>query len=505
MNRLLHLNLRQRYNLVVLATLAIASLLLILCLYLAIKNYANAYTSHYWQEHTGLFADSVQYSVAMGSKTRSEAIAENFASDKSVVKASVYSNHKVLQATSGKPMGCQTGNQEFDRPNFIDAHGYWCFYAPVYQDSPSGTFEQKLAGAKVNDYLGYVELVVTKAEMEGLLHQILAVSGLIVMFIVGSIFFVVRHFSVSFTQPMVEMVKVLDKVAQGVSGGRVSFFGSPDMVAMGKTFNGMLSRIEMNERVLEQKIAERTEELKVALESSEAANQYKTHIVATVSHEMKAPLHIIQNCLESSLQALSDCPENSVLRQLHQRALVRSGELNEMIGNILIHGKLEANSVKLTLQPLDLKLFMQACAEKIAPCLERNRNTVQLLGNEGSLVTDEAMLSHIVNNLLANACKFTVDGSIRLNWWHEISGLVIEVSDTGCGIPEAYLGKIFDSFWQVDMSMTRKYGGTGIGLTVTKQFVDQLGGSITVGSQVGIGSKFIIKIPNQPGSPVHLQ
>ncbi|MBK8815385.1 MAG: HAMP domain-containing histidine kinase [Methylococcaceae bacterium] len=415
------------------------------------------------------------------------------------MKAAVYSNHQDLLAASGQALGCHAEYRAFDRSYSVETRGNWCFYAPIYQDSPSGTFERKLADTRNPDYLGHVELVVSKAEMESLLGQILAVSGLIVVFIVGIIFFLVRHFSGSFTQPLVEMVRVLNHVAQGIPGGRVLFFGASDMVALGETFNGMLSRIEMNERLLEQKIAERTEALKVALESSEAANHYKMHIVATVSHEMKAPLHTIRNCMEASLEALPDNSDNEVLRQLHLRALVRSDELNDMIGNILIHGKLEANSVKMTLLPVDLLPFMQVCAEKIAPCLERNRNTLQLLGKDDTVVLDQLMLSHIINNLLANACKFTVDGSITLNWWQDILGLVIVVSDTGCGIPEAYLGKIFDSFWQVDMSMTRQYGGTGIGLTVIKQFVDQLGGAISVTSQVGKGSVFTIKIPYQPG------
>lgn len=118
---------------------------------------------------------------------------------------------------------------------------------------------------------------------------------------------------------------------------------------MGETFNDMLSRIEMNERMLEQKIADRTSELKVALENSEAANQYKTQIVATVSHEMKTPLHIIQNCLATSLEALPETTENELMREFHQRALMRTADLNDLISNILLQGKLEAKSVAVKL------------------------------------------------------------------------------------------------------------------------------------------------------------
>jgi signal transduction histidine kinase len=337
--------------------------------------------------------------------------------------------------------------------------------------------------------------VVSKTELTTLLHQILAVSGLIVFVFLVLIYNGVRRFSGTFTQPLVDIIKILDSFAHGNPGGRVSFSGSNELTAMGETFNDMLSRIEENERVLEQKIADRTNELKVALENSEAANQYKTQIVATVSHEMKTPLHIIQNCLAASLEALPETAENELLREFHQRALMRTADLNDLINNILLQGKLEAKSVSVKLMPLDMLPLMQACADKISPYLPRKNNTLKLLGKECSFVSDAELLSHIVNNLLSNACKFTVDGEITLDWWLDESGLTLQVADTGCGIPEKFYDKIFESFWQVDMSMGRKYGGTGFGLTVTKQFVELLGGDISVASSDGKGSVFMVKIP----------
>jgi sensor histidine kinase YesM len=319
MNRFFRFDLRQRYNFALLTTLAIASYLLILCLYWAIKNYANEYTSHYWQEHTGIFSDSIQYSVTMGAKVRSEAIANNFANDKNVLKAAIYTSQQNLLATAGKAgkmIDCTKGQHSFDQPFFIEASDHWCFYAPVYQDSPSGSFEQTLAGTQAPNYLGYVELVVSKAEMAGLLQQILAVSGLIVGLILVVIYFVVRRFSGNFTEPMVEMVAVLNNVAQGIAGGRVSFTGAPDIVSMGDTFNEMLARIEDNERVLEQKIEDRTCQLKTALDRSEAANDYKTHIIATVSHEMKTPLHAISAYLELIHNSLPEGADYDLSRDL---------------------------------------------------------------------------------------------------------------------------------------------------------------------------------------------
>ena len=89
-----------------------------------------------------------------------------------------------------------------------------------------------------------------------------------------------------------------------------------------------------------------------------------------------------------------------------------------------------------------------------------------------------------------------MDGEITLNWWLKDSQFVLEVSDNGCGIAEQFQDKIFESFWQVDMSMGRKFGGTGLGLTVAKQFVDLLGGQILLKSTKGKGSVFTVKYLN---------
>jgi signal transduction histidine kinase len=269
---------------------------------------------------------------------------------------------------------------------------------------------------------------------------------------------------------------------------------------MGDTFNEMLARIEINEQILEQKIEDRTRELKTALDRSEAANDYKTHIISTVSHEMKTPLHAISAYLELIHNSLPEGVDYDLSRDFHRRAMTRTVELNELIGNILLHGKLNANKVNVVPASLILQTLIDECVDKITPVLERNRNSIKLLGHGSvSIVSDAEVVKHVINNLLSNACKFTLEGDITVNWWKEQFVLVLQVSDTGCGIPKQFHQKIFDSFWQVDMSMTREYGGTGLGLAITKQFVDLLGGEILVSSTMGKGSLFTVRIPSQSG------
>ncbi len=496
MIKLKHLNIRQRYHLIILATLALAGCLLLVSLYFVIHNYANAYTNRYWQNHTAVFAESAQFGIIMGARTRTEAVVNSFANDKTVLKAAIYNGQHQTLAVKGKPLHCPENQRITDQAINTETDSFWCFYAPITQGQPTGEMEKQLAGEKKEELIGYVELVVSKSEVNALLHRIMLFSAFIVVLFLSIIFLVLRQTSGTFTDPMLKMIGVLKQVANGQSGARVAFSGNREIVEMGKAFNEFLARIETHERVLEQKIADRTRELSVALEASQAANRYKSQIVATVSHEMKSPLHVIQNCLATSLAALPDNPDNALMRDSHQRALQRTGELNDLINNILLHGKLEANSVEVKIHPLDVLPLMQACADRLESFLKRQRNSLKLLGTNCTIVSDADLLTHIVNNLLHNACKFTTDGEIQLNWRLEGKEFILAVTDTGCGIPEEFQDKIFESFWQVDMGMGRRFGGTGLGLTVTKQFVELLGGEIFVESTESMGSVFIVKLIN---------
>ena len=145
------LNLRQRYNLTVFIAIALAYCLLIGLLYKVIDNYAGDYTSHYWQDYTKTFSDSVKYSVIMRSTSVSEALTHNFASDKNVLKASVYNSQDELLATSGGKLNCMATQTGLTTSLVIDTHDYWCFYSPITQAA---------------NFLGHVELIISKADLK---------------------------------------------------------------------------------------------------------------------------------------------------------------------------------------------------------------------------------------------------------------------------------------------------------------------------------------------------
>lgn len=482
------LNLRQRYNLTVFIAIALAYCLMIGLLYKVIDNYADDYTSHYWQDYTKTFSDAVKYSVIMRSTSVSEVLTHNFAADKNVLKASVYNSQDELLATSGGNQNCKATRIGLNRPLVIESYDYWCFYAPITQ---------------ATNYLGHVELIISKADLKAVFGQLLWVSGLIILVFTAFIFFVVRHFSGLFTTTLVEMAVVLKNVSQGVRGSRVTFSGAADIDMMRDVFNDMLSKIELNEQALEERVADRTNALKIALDSSQAANVYKSQIMAMVSHEMKTPLHAVVAGLQLLYEQVPQGPKHELYKEYHTKALNRANELNGYIDNMLLHGKLEANQFEVAHAVVAVRSLLQGCADKVAPLQVRNRNRLTLSGQDISVVADAEVLRHIVNNLLSNACKFTLEGDITLSWWLEPALLVIQVGDTGCGIPDEFRARIFDAFWQVDMSLSRKYGGYGLGLAIVRQFVQQLGGDITVETNVGKGTLFTVKIPNSADRLAH--
>ena len=490
MNLPAHLNLRQRYNLTVFIAIALAYCLLIGLLYKVIDNYADDYTSHYWQDYTKTFSDAVKYSVIMRSTSVSEALTHNFASDKNVLKASIYNNHYELLASSGSNLDCMAVKSGLTRPFVIETHDYWCFYAPITQeDTP----------------LGHVELIISKADLKSVFGQLLGASGLIILVFMVFVFSMVRHFSGFFTTTLVEMAAVLKEVSQGARGKRVSFSGAADIDMIRDVVNDMLTQIELNEQVLEQRVAERTSALKIALDSSQAANVYKSQLMAMVSHEMKTPLHAVVAGLQLLYEQVPQGANDELNKEFYTKSLNRANEMNGYIDNMLLHAKLEANKFELSLASVDMKSLMQGCADKMAVLQERNRNGLTLSGPDISVLGDAEVLSHIVNNLLSNACKFTLEGDINVNWRLDRSVLVIQVSDTGCGIPDEFRAKIFDAFWQIDMSLSRKYGGYGLGLAIVQQFVQRLDGDITVEANEVRGTVFTIKIPNSLAPLVHPQ
>ncbi|MCV6636203.1 response regulator [Candidatus Albibeggiatoa sp. nov. NOAA] len=276
-----------------------------------------------------------------------------------------------------------------------------------------------------------------------------------------------------------------------------------------KTVVERTRELEEARNSLEQRVLERTAELFEAkniaekLQSeAEQANRSKSQFLANMSHELRTPLNAIigySELLQEEAEELD--PEQDYftpdLKKIHS-----AGEhLLGLINDILDLSKIEAGKMELELESFDVEPIFQATVNTVRPLAEKNQNQVyfEAIGDLSDVFMDSTKLRQIVLNLLSNALKFTEHASVilQVTRYFDVEGewLTFCVIDEGIGMTEQQLDKLFHPFTQADASTTRRYGGTGLGLTISKEFVEMMGGEIQVNSEFGYGSTFSVRIP----------
>ncbi|HXE53409.1 MAG TPA: ATP-binding protein, partial [Tepidisphaeraceae bacterium] len=225
-------------------------------------------------------------------------------------------------------------------------------------------------------------------------------------------------------------------------------------------------------------------------------DKLKSAFFANISHELRTPLTLIISPLEEVLRgaaALGD-KAREALDTARQNAL----RLLKLISDLLDIVRLEEGRAKLQHDPINLAVFVPAMVDSIRHLATVKGLTLDMAEPEGPLVVrgDHAGLEKVVLNILTNAIKFTPKGgTIAVRCWQEQHSAMVEIEDSGIGIPQESLPHIFDRFHQVDGSSTRKYQGVGIGLALARDLVQQHGGRLAVRSQLGKGTAFRIELP----------
>lgn len=244
-------------------------------------------------------------------------------------------------------------------------------------------------------------------------------------------------------------------------------------------------------------------ELLAARDAADASSRAKSQFLANMSHELRTPL----NAVIGYTELLTDTAEEEGRPEfLPDLAKIHAAgkHLLTLINDILDLSRIEAGRVTLAPETVDLPALVAGVGTTIRPLVEKNANVfrVECPAAVGAVHADPTRVRQCLYNLLSNAGKFTEGGEVRLDVTREeragADWVVFRVRDTGIGMTPEQLGRIFVPFEQADLTTTRKYGGTGLGLTITRKLARMMGGDVRVESEAGRGTQFTLELPVQP-------
>ena len=273
---------------------------------------------------------------------------------------------------------------------------------------------------------------------------------------------------------------------------------------------------ELDQEIEVRKQAE--EELREARDVAQQHTQAKSQFLANMSHELRTPLNAIIGYSELLKEDAEDQELEEFVPDL-EKIRTAGKHLLELINGVLDLSKIEAGKMELYIEQFEAVELLNGVATIVQPLVEKNRNTLVIEGADslGTMSSDQTKTRQILFNLLSNACKFTEQGEIRVvcarNPGEQMGEgaddgdvCTIKVTDSGIGMGEQQVAKVFSAFTQADASTTRKFGGTGLGLTITREFCLMMGGTIEVTSVEGEGTTFVVTLPahvkQTPDAPI---
>jgi signal transduction histidine kinase len=298
-------------------------------------------------------------------------------------------------------------------------------------------------------------------------------------------------------KPITDLTLAAKTLSRGEWQQQVKVKYRDELGTLASTFNQMAKQLRISFSILEAK----NEEAQKARAEAEEASKAKSVFVANMTHELRTPLNAIIGYSEMLQEEAEDTGLDDFIPDL--KKIGSAGKhLLALINDVLDFSKVEAGRMELFLETFAIEMMLEDVRATIEPLIEKNNNQLYLNQAEqlGQMYADVTKVRQCLFNLLSNASKFTEEGTITLEVHRYCAAdnkdwITFRVSDSGIGMTPEQMSKLFSAFMQADSSTTRKYGGTGLGLVITKQFCQMMGGNVTVESEYGKGTTFSIHLP----------